>query len=291
MLEMNNIQKIIYGLIIILFSSIIISSTFFLPDYETVEVKDLILITDSIQSEYNVGQIIRFNVYLANEHPYKVQVTLPDHLIHYQVPVNHNWSIIAGFKELENMNQTITIEPYTEQYLATMSYGPQMRTGIFELHIEYEELSKILIVNVTDKFPNYIERLDLQLPYNFESVNYTGLPEGEDVKIYPESHFVTDGSFRIVFENDRDEALYWGSYWMAEKYVEGEWVIQNADWVWTLELRYINPYSTTVERERFPFDDGLYRITKRCMLTDNYDRDKNEWIDEFTATFYIIKTP
>jgi len=41
--------------------------------------------------------------------------------------------------------------------------------------------------------------------------------------------------------------------------------------------------------KKFPFDEGLYRITKWCILSDNYDSDKNEWIDEFVATFYLIK--
>ncbi|TFH15110.1 hypothetical protein E4H04_08995 [Candidatus Bathyarchaeota archaeon] len=286
---MNNFQKTVYGLIIVLFLSIIIGSTFFLLDYKTVEIKDLELTVDEIQPEYNLGQSIMFNVYLTNNHPYKVQVTLPEYLTHYQVSVNWIKSVAGAIKLIEAGNQTVIIEPYTDQYLATLTYGPQRRTGIFELHIECEELSKILIVNVTDTFPNYIERLDVSLPYNFETVNYTGLPEGEDVRIYPESHIVIDDRFRIVFENNRDEALYWGSYWMAEKYVEDEWVIQNVGWVWTLELRFIDPYSTTVDSERFLFDDGLYRITKRCMLSDNYDRDKKEWIDEFAAIFYLFK--
>ena len=57
-----------------------------------------------------------------------------------------------------------------------------------------------------------------------------------------------------------------------------------------MELRIASPYSTVIDSEKFPFSNGLYRITKRCMLSDNYDRDKHEWIDEFAATFYIIKT-
>ena len=156
--------------------------------------------------------------------------------------------------------------------------------------MECEELSKILIVNVTDTFPNYIERLDLQLPDNFESVNYTGLPEGEDVRIYPASHIIYDNTFKIVFENNRDSNLYWGSYWQAEKYIDDKWVLQNASWVWTDELRFAWNHSTAVDTEKFPFGDGFYRITKRCMLSDNFDRFKREWVDQFSVTFYLIKT-
>lgn len=121
------------------------------------------------------------------------------------------------------------------------------------------------------------------------SVNYTGLPEGEDVRIYPESHIITDNKFKIVFENNRDKALYWGQEWKAERWVNGKWVYWNPDWIWTSLQCYTEPQSTNVTTERFPFRDGLYRITKRCMLTDNYDREKKEWVDEFTVTFYLVK--
>jgi len=120
--------------------------------------------------------------------------------------------------------------------------------------------------------------------------NYTGLPDGVDVKVYPESYAFSGDSFRIVFENNRAEPLYWGSDWSAEKWVDGEWVMLDEAIVYTLDLRYSEPYSKVVNSFRFPFDEGLYRISKRCMLTDNYDTDKNEGVDEFTATFYLTKT-
>ena len=53
---MNNLLKTIYGLIVILFLSIIISSTILHPDYETVEANGLELSVDNIQSEYKIGE-------------------------------------------------------------------------------------------------------------------------------------------------------------------------------------------------------------------------------------------
>ncbi len=57
-----------------------------------------------------------------------------------------------------------------------------------------------------------------------------------------------------------------------------------------MELRATGAFSTTTNGHKFPYDAGLYRISKRCMLTDNYNRDTKEWVDEFTTTFYLIKT-
>jgi hypothetical protein len=287
---MNNSMKTVYGLIVVLFLSIIVGSTFLRPDYETVEVKDLELTVDTIQSDYEVGQVIIFNVYLTNNHPYKVRVTLPDQLSNYQAPVNWMGSVSSALKQIEDRNKTIILDPYSDYYLATLG-GTQLRTGRFEIHIRCEELEKVIYVNITDtSIPDYIERLDIWIPTNFNTVNYTGLPEGEDVRIYPESHIISGNTFKIVFENNRDENLYWGSEWKAEKWINGEWTYQDPNWVWTMELRIASPYSKVVDSFSFLFDEGLYRITKRCMLSDNYDRDKHEWVDEFTATFYIIKT-
>ncbi len=164
---MNNTIKTVYGLIIILFSSIIISSTFFQPDYEIVKIKDLELTVDEIQPEYNLGQSIIFNVYLTNNHPYKVKVTLPEHLTHYQVPVNHMGSVVCGIKEIEGGNQTVIIESYTDQYLLTLSYGPQRRIGNFEIHIGCERLEKVIYVNITE-------------PPTGVSVNSTGVSSFSD---------------------------------------------------------------------------------------------------------------
>jgi len=124
----------------------------------------------------------------------------------------------------------------------------------------------------------------------FYTVNYTGLPEGVDVKVYPESHIISGNRLRIVIENNRDVELFWGSYWGAEKYIKGKWVLQNPGWGWLDYLAFTKPHSIAVGDERFPFSDGLYRITKPCMLTDKIDRVNDEWVDKFTATFYIIKT-
>ena len=291
---MNNFQKTVYGLIIVLFSSIIIGSYVYLPDYKDVQIQDLELTTDTVQAEYKLGQMIAFNAYLRNNHPYKVQVTLPVNITFYQVPLNHRGSIVTGLREVEDKNQAVIVEPYSEHYLTTLIYGPQRRVGLFELHFRCLELDKTIVVNITSeesKARYYTEGLDIWVPSSFLVVNYTGLPEDENVKIYPEHHIIYGDSFRIVFENNRGEALYWGSYWVAEKYNgHGNWIEQNINWVWPDMLYFAEKNSTGVYKERFPFGDGLYRITKRFMLSDNYDRDKHEWVDEFAATFYLIKT-
>ena len=150
---------------------------------------------------------------------------------------------------------------------------------------ENEEFDGIYFqkVNRTNMGPH------IWIPERYQT-NYTGLPDGVDVKVYPESRNIDGDSFRIVFENNRGASLYWGSEWRAEKWIDGEWVEQEFDWVWAAELRFTGPYSKSVDTLKFPFDDGLYRITKRCMLSDTYDRDKRIWVDEFTAIFYLIKT-
>lgn len=126
--------------------------------------------------------------------------------------------------------------------------------------------------------------------YRIHKVNYSGLPAGEFVRVYPDSHIIKGDSFKIVFENWRFQGLYWGSSWKAEKMIDGEWVFQNPDWAWTAELRTIMSFMRKVDAHNFPFDDGLYRITKKCMLTDVYLRDEKRWESEFTVTFYLIKT-
>ena len=120
------------------------------------------------------------------------------------------------------------------------------------------------------------------------SISYTGLPQGENVSIYPESHIINGNSYTIIFENNRNQKLYWGSYWKAEKYVKGRWIQQGLGWGWTDELRSSGSFSTVENIERFPFDKGIYRIKKKCMLTDKYTQ-KDRWVDEFTVTFYLIK--
>ena len=127
--------------------------------------------------------------------------------------------------------------------------------------------------------------------YRIHEVNYSGLPAGEHVRVYPARHVINGDSFQIVYENWRLQHLYWGSEWRAEKMINGEWVEQNPDWAWTAELRTtIIPFCRRVDSHTFPFDDGLYRISKKCMLTDVYLRDQKRWESEFTATFYLIKT-
>jgi len=126
--------------------------------------------------------------------------------------------------------------------------------------------------------------------YQIRSTNYSGLPTGEHVRVYPTSHVIKGDSFQIVYENWRLQSLYWGSDWKAEKMINGEWVEQEFNWAWTAELRTLIPFCRKVDTHNFPFDDGLYRITKKCMLTDVYLRDQKRWESEFTATFYLIKT-
>ena len=137
----------------------------------------------------------------------------------------------------------------------------------------------------TQQHYNYLINKNL-----FYTVNYTGLPEAVDIKVYPENHIVTGSRLRIVIENNRDKDLHWGSYWRAEKYIKGKWVLQDPGWGWPDFLAFTRPYRTDVDDVRFPLSGGLYRISKQCMLTDKIDRVTDEWVDEYTASFYIIKT-
>lgn len=69
--------------------------------------------------------------------------------------------------------------------------------------------------------------------FNWElltQVNYTGLPEDEDVMVYPENHIISGERFKIVFVNRRDEPMYWGSEWRAEKWVNGRYYYQKPYW-------------------------------------------------------------
>lgn len=141
--------------------------------------------------------------------------------------------------------------------------------------------------------PNWVtrngacSRVNIKAPSTYTTINYTRLPE--NVRIYPESHIVNGNEFKIIFENNRQKSLYWGSDWRAEKCVDGEWVEQEFEWAWTAELRGTGGFSRIVNKHNFPFDAGLYRISKDCMLSDVYLRDEKRWRDEFTATFYLIK--
>ncbi len=114
--------------------------------------------------------------------------------------------------------------------------------------------------------------------------------DDENVKVYPESHIVYNDSFKLVYENNRDHELYFGAEWKAERWVKGDWKLVDIDWVWVSLLGYIEPHSTHVTTERFPFSDGVYRISKTCMLTDVYLRDEERWETEFTVEFYLLKT-
>jgi len=123
------------------------------------------------------------------------------------------------------------------------------------------------------------------------TVNYTGLPDGVDVKVYPKNHIINGDTFKIVYKNNRNENLYWGSEWVAEKWVNGTWFKQDPPWdAWTAELRLAGPFFPRVDTEKAFFGKGVYRITKKCMLTDNYSRERREWVDEFTVQFILIKT-
>lgn len=105
------------------------------------------------RSEYNLGQSIIFNIYLTNNHPYKVKVTLPRaHLTHYQVSMNHMGSVVE-IKEIEDVNQTVIIDQYTDHYLAIFTYGPQRRIGRFEIHVGYEKLQIIIYVKINETSP------------------------------------------------------------------------------------------------------------------------------------------
>ncbi|MCW4014137.1 MAG: hypothetical protein NWF07_14280 [Candidatus Bathyarchaeota archaeon] len=289
---MPSLMKIVYGSIVALLVLIIATSAINAPDYETAQIKELELTLTSSKTDYTVGESAIVNIYLTNNHPYKVQVTIPNNITHNQVTVNHFGSEVVGITPVNGRDQTIIIESYDSHYLTTLNYT-QRRTGRFKIQVRCDNLNQILILNVTspDSSINYYtEGLKFWIPTALETVNYTGLPAGENVKIYPESHIITGDTFTITYENNRDKPLYWGSYWLAEKHVSGEWVEQNLNWVWPDILYYAERNSTTTREERFPFDDGVYRITKQIMLTDNYDRETHEWVDQFTVTFYIIKT-
>jgi hypothetical protein len=157
---------------------------------------------------------------------------------------------------------------------------------LYVSHVNYNPDWDVLYVNPVE---NLLEKAGME-DDRFYHVNYTGLPEGEDVRIHPVSHVFSGNEFGIVFENNRNQSLYWGADWKAEKWVDGEWVTPEGAIFYTLDLRHTEPYGSVFDSFSFPFDAGLYRITKRCMLSDNYDRDKRVWVDEFTASFYIIKT-
>lgn len=288
---MPNPIKIIYGSIIALLILIIATSAINAPDYRTVKIKELELTLTTNKTEYTLGETAIINVYLTNNHPYKVQVTLPDYITHNQVTINWIMGEVVGITPIEERNQTITIDPYTDHYLTTFTHQ-QRRTGLYKIQVGCERLHQTLIINVTS--PNatthyYTEGLEFWIPSKLTSVNYTGLPTGENVRIHPESHIITGDTFQIIYENNRDENLYWGSDWSAEKWVDGEWITPNYTWIFTLELRFSDPHSTVVDSFKSPFDTGVYRITKQIMLTNNYDRENHKWIDQFTATFYIIK--
>ncbi len=165
----------------------------------------------------------------------------------------------------------------SDKQMTTPKKTSRILIGIFFLIILYVTLSTIL-----NKNPEFDTNKLLQ-------VNYSGLPDGVDVNVYPESHNIKGSQFNIVFENNRDEELYWGSEWKAEKWINGEWTYQDPNWVWTMELRIASPYSTVINSEKFPFSNGIYRITKKCMLTNIYLRDQNKWESEFIVTFYLIK--
>lgn len=289
---MKSWVNIVYGATIILLLLITVTAAINTPDYETVKIKELELTLTSNKTDYIVGETSIVNVYLTNNHPYKVQVTLPDYIIHNQVTINWIMSEAVGIKPIEDRNQTIIINPYSDHYLATLNYT-QRRTGLFKIQVGCERLHQIHIINVTSPDSSthyYTEGLEFWIPSALTKVNYTGLPAGENVRIHPESHIITGDTFKIIYENNRDKPLYWGSYWKAEKNISGEWVQQNhTNWVWPDILYFAERNSTAVQECKFPFDDGAYRITKKIMLSDNYDREKHEWVDQFTATFYIIK--
>ena len=135
--------------------------------------------------------------------------------------------------------------------------------------------------------PNETPEID---DFQLNSINYTGLPSNEDVKVYPENHLINGNSFKLVFENNRDTELYWGAEWKTEKWIRGEWKPIRIDWAWVSLLVSAEPHSTVVTTEKFPFSEGLYRISKNCMLTDVYLRDEERWESEFIVEFYLLKT-
>jgi len=156
---------------------------------------------------------------------------------------------------------------------------------------EWDVMSLINIQDISQQFKYHPLLWNYSLTWDILcSVNYSGLPDGVDVKVYPENHVFSGDSFRIVFENNRGENLYWGSDWQFKEWINGEWVTPNITRVWTALLHASRPFTKVTNGHKFPFEDGLYRISKRCWLTDDYDRDKKEWVDEFTATFYLLKT-
>ena len=138
------------------------------------------------------------------------------------------------------------------------------------------------------------KRSNLSEPFNMDLltiVNYTGLPEGEDVRIYPANHTFSGKKLWIVIENNRNESLYFGSEWKAEKWDNGRWVYKKPPWdAWTSILLVAEPNNTTTFNVNAFFDPGIYRITKDFMLTENYLRDEQRWESKFTVQFIVYKT-
>jgi len=205
---MSNTMKIVYGSIIALLVLIIATSAINAPDYRTVKIKELELTLTSNKTEYTIGETAIINVYLTNNHPYKIQVTLPDHLIQNQVFVNHIGPEVVGLALIEDRNQTITINPYTDHYLATLT-RPQNRVGYYRVQVGLETLHQNIIISVTGAqtepstqnttSPYYYNSTHV---FGLESINCT-LPTVPDTIPIPRKHIIpiTASEAREIAEN------------------------------------------------------------------------------------------
>ncbi len=165
--------KTFYGATIILLLLITLTAAINTPDYQTVKIKELELTLTSNKTEYKTGETAIINVYLTNNHPYKIQVTLPDHLTHNQVFLNHMGPEVVGIALIEDRNQTIIIEPYSAYYLATLT-RPQRRVGYYRVQVGLENLHQSIIINVTGSQTDP-PTLNTTSPYYYNSTHVFGL--------------------------------------------------------------------------------------------------------------------
>ena len=99
---MNSFQKTVYGLILVLFISIIVSSALYAPEYKVVDIAELELRLNTDKQEYFIGDSINCSVYLVNNYPYKVRTLPQDKVIFYQQPKDFKGSIHPQIKYVDS---------------------------------------------------------------------------------------------------------------------------------------------------------------------------------------------